>query len=176
MAKQEIAYDAYFQQVNKILGSTGLLLASGRPEKPTNAMAIGWGTLGKVWGRCMWVVLVRPSRFTYQVIEEADDFTVNVPGADLAKAVSYCGSHSGRDQDKLAKAGLGVAPGREVSSGIIEACPINYECQVVGKSDIVPELLVDTVKREFYAQGDYHRVYFGQVLAVYADKKAAARL
>ena len=43
MPKQEIAYDEYFQQVNKILGSTGLLLAAGAPDKPTNAMAIGWG-------------------------------------------------------------------------------------------------------------------------------------
>ena len=176
MAKQEIAYDEYFEQVNKILGTTGLLLASGAPEKPTNAMAIGWGILGKVWGRPMWVVLVRPSRFTYKVIEETGDFTVNVPGADLSKAVSYCGSHSGRDQNKLAELGLGVAAGREVGCGIIEACPINYECQVVGKSDIVPEMLAEAVKREFYAQGDYHRVYFGQVLAAYADKKAAARL
>ena len=30
MPKQEIAYDDYFQQVNKILSSIGLLLAAGR--------------------------------------------------------------------------------------------------------------------------------------------------
>ena len=47
---------------------------------------------------------------------------------------------------------------------------------MVGKSDIVPEMLDEAVKSEFYAQGDYHRVYFGQVLASYADKKAAAGL
>ena len=176
MAKEAMAYDEYFGQVNKILGSTGLLLAAGAPDKPTNAMAIGWGSIGVVWGRCMWVVLVRPSRFTYQLIEETNDFTVNVPSADLAKAVAYCGSHSGRDENKLAKLGLSVAAGQQVNSGVIQSCPINYECQVVGKSDIVPEMLDGAVKKEYYGQGDYHRVYFGQVLAVYADKKAAAGL
>ncbi|NIA06520.1 MAG: flavin reductase family protein [Actinobacteria bacterium] len=176
MNKEKIAYDEYFQQVNKILGSTGLLLAAGSPDKPTNAMAIGWGSLGIVWGRPMWVVLVRLSRFTYQLIEEAGNFTVNVPGTDLDKAVAYCGSHSGKNEDKLAKLELAVVAGGEVSSGVIEACPINYECQVVGKSDIVPEMLAEAVKSEYYGQGDYHRVYFGQILTAYADKKAAAGL
>ena len=176
MNKEKMAYDEYFGQVNKILGSSGLLLAAGGLEKPTNAMAIGWGSLGIVWGRPMWVVLVRPSRFTYELIEESKEFTVNVPSADMAKAVAYCGSHSGRDEDKLAKLGLSVARGQQVNSGVIEACPINYECQVVGKSDIVPEMLAEAVKSEYYGQGDYHRVYFGQVLAAYADKKAAGAL
>ena len=176
MAKQKIAHDEYFQQVNKILGSTGLLLAAGPPEKPTNAMAIGWGTLGIAWGMPMWLVLVRPSRYTYKLIEESGEFTVNVPGADLADAVAYCGSHSGHNEDKLAKLGFTVIAGQQISSGIIEACPINYECRVVGKSDIVSEMLAQPVKSEFYAQGDYHRVYFGHVLGAYADKKAAAGL
>ena len=176
MNKEKMAYDEYFGKVNKILGSMGLLLASGKPEKPTNAMAIGWGSLGIVWGRPMWVVLVRLSRFTYELIEESNEFTVNVPSADMAKQTVYCGSHSGRDEDKLAKLGLSVVAGQEVNSGVIEACPINYECQVMGKSDIVPEMLAEAVKSEYYGQEDYHRVYFGQVLAAYADKKAAAGL
>lgn len=176
MAKEKMAYDEYFKQVNNVLGSSGLLLASGEPGKGTNAMAIGWGNLGIVWGRPIWVVLVRPSRFTYELIEEAGDFTVNVPGQDLAKQTAYCGSHSGRDEDKLATLGLKVAAGKEVSSGVVEACPINYECKVVGKSDIVPNMLDGAVKAEFYGQGDYHRVYFGEVLAAYADRKTAAGL
>ena len=176
MNKEKMAYDEYFGQVNKILGTTGLLLAAGAPEKPTNAMTIGWGSLGIVWGRCMWVVLVRPSRFTYQLIEEANEFTVNVPGTDLAKQTAYCGSRSGRDEDKLAKLGLSVAAGEQVKSGVIEACPINYECQVIGESDVVGGMRADAIKGEYYGEGDYHRVYFGQVVAAYADKKAAAGL
>jgi flavin reductase (DIM6/NTAB) family NADH-FMN oxidoreductase RutF len=176
MNKGKMAYDEYFSQVVEILGSTGLLLAAGEPSKPTNAMTIGWGNLGVVWGRKIWVVLVRPSRFTYKLIEEAGDFTVNVPSKDLAGAVAYCGSHSGRDEDKLAKLGLSVAEGQKVSSGVVNECPINYECRVMGKSDIVPGMLDGAVKDEYYGDGDYHRVYFGEIVACYADRKAAAGL
>ena len=176
MSKEDIAYDHYFPQVNKILSSTGLLLASGHPDRPTNAMTIGWGNLGTTWGLPIWAVLVRPSRFTYDIMEDTGDFTVCVPGPDLAKAVAYCGCRSGRNEDKLAKLGLKVSSAREVTSGVIEACPIVYECKIVGKSDIVPEMLAQSVKADFYPQGDYHRVYFGQVLAAYADKDAAPTL
>lgn len=176
MPKEDIPYDHYFPQVNKILSSGGLFLTSGPPDRPTNAMAIGWGNLGITWGLPVWAVLVRPSRFTYRIMEDTGDFTVCVPGPDLAKGVAYCGSHSGRDEDKLAKLGLKVVPGREVASGVIEACPIVYECKIVGKSDIVPEMLAQSVKADYYPQGDYHRVYFGEVLAAYADKEAAQDL
>jgi hypothetical protein len=42
--------------------------------------------------------------------------------------------------------------------------------------DISPESLVQTVGAEFYATGDYHRIYMGEIVAVYADEDAAERL
>jgi hypothetical protein len=44
------------------------------------------------------------------------------------------------------------------------------------RNDPAPETLTPTVEDEFYAQGDYHRVYFGEIVAVYADEDAAGRL
>ena len=41
---------------------------------------------GSVWGRPTWTVLVRPSRFTYELIEQTGDFTVSVPGPDMEQA------------------------------------------------------------------------------------------
>ena len=38
MNKEKIAYDEYFSQVNKVLGSSGLLLAAGEPGRPTRPM------------------------------------------------------------------------------------------------------------------------------------------
>jgi len=32
------------------------------------------------------------------------------------------------------------------------------------------------VREEFYASGDFHRVYFGEIVAAYADEDAAQRL
>ena len=45
----------------------------------TNTMTIGWGMLGRIWNRQIFMVLVRYSRYTYELIEKADSFTVSIP-------------------------------------------------------------------------------------------------
>ena len=41
---------------------------------------------------------------------------------------------------------------------------------------MAPDTLAQPVQDDFYAQGDYHRVYFGEIVAVYADDDATGRL
>lgn len=72
-----------------------------------NTMTIGWATFGIIWNKPILMVLVRKSRHTHEIIENASDFTVSVPvNKDLKKALSFCGSYSGRDIDKIKEAKL----------------------------------------------------------------------
>ena len=176
MAKVDVGYGDLFHETVHVMTSGGLLLAAQDEQGKPNAMAIGWGTLGSVWGKPLLLVLVRPSRCTYDLIEQTGDFTVNVPPAELAQAVQHCGSVSGRAHDKLPECGLTTAPAREVNAPIIEQCVIHYECRVVHKNDVVPSELVRNIQEGSYANGDYHRIYWGQILATYADLEAAKRL
>lgn len=176
MTKNDIAYPAYFEGVDKVLTSRGLLLACADKSGKPNAMTIGWGTIGSIWSMPMWIVLVRPSRYTYELIERAGDFTVNVPPAGLEKACVHCGTVSGRDHDKFAELKLTAEPGRQVSAPVIAECVINYECRVVHKNDLDPSTLDAQIAQQAYPAGDYHRVYFGQILAAYADCAAAEQL
>lgn len=169
MAKSDVAFSDHFEQFCEGLRRDGLLLVSldegGRP----NAMTIGWATLGIIWGRPMCLVLVRPSRYTYGCIEATGDFTVNVPPLDLAEHVLFCGTKSGRDYDKFAECGFTAAPGREVKSPTIEECALCYECRTVHRNDVIPEQFAPEIVGEFYGAGDFHRVYYGQIVATYAD-------
>lgn len=117
----------------------------------------------------MWIVLVRPSRYTYGLIEKTGDFTVNVPGRGLERACAVCGSASGRDVDKFAECGLTAGKSAGVVSAFIEQCPIHYECKAVHANDILPNRLAPEIAGAFYGSGDYHRVYFGEILGAYAD-------
>ena len=92
----------YLNETLDVLGKPGLLLVSTDADGKPNAMTIGWGTVGIIWGKPIFVVLVRPSRYTYGLMEQTEDFTVNVPSAELREAVAFCGSKSGRDYDKFA--------------------------------------------------------------------------
>ncbi len=162
-----------YAAVVKRLGSDGLLLGSYDAAGKANFMTIGWGTLGIVWGLPMWIVLVRPSRYTYECIEHSGCFTVNVPTPAMAEACAVCGSRSGRDGDKCELAGLTIERGPHVGAPIAERCPIVYECQVVHYNDVAPDTLTTEIIAGAYPAADFHRVYYGKVLAAAAGDVSA---
>jgi flavin reductase (DIM6/NTAB) family NADH-FMN oxidoreductase RutF len=176
MAKLSVRYLDYFAQTIQRMREDGLLLvtlgADGRP----NVMTMGWGTVGSIWSRPIFMVLVRPSRHTYSRLEQVSDFTVNVPPRELAAAASHCGTVSGREHDKFQEMHLTPVPSREVRSPIIQECLVHYECRTLHRNDIVPEALAQAVHDESYPSGNYHRIYFGEIVAAYADEDAAQRL
>lgn len=46
-------------------------------------------------------ISVRPSRYSYEIIEKTGEFVINLTNEKLAKACDYCGVVSGRDVDKF---------------------------------------------------------------------------
>jgi flavin reductase (DIM6/NTAB) family NADH-FMN oxidoreductase RutF len=176
MAKVQVRYTDYFVQTMQRMREDGLLLVSMGADGKANVMAIGWGTMGSIWMRPVFIVLVRPSRYTYSRLEQLGDFTVNVPPRELAAAASHCGTVSGRDHDKFQEMHLTPIPSREVRPPIIKECVVHYECRTLHRNDVAPEALVQAVREEIYASGDFHRIYFGEIVAAYADEDAGQRL
>lgn len=174
MTKIDGRYTDYMMETHKMLGRGGLLLASADDEGKPNAMTIGWATIGFAWNRPIFCVLVRPQTYTYGLIEATGDFTVNVPTPALKDDVLYFGTVSGRDENKFKTRGFTATPGRMVTSPIIEECVIHYECKVVNKNDVLPDMLADEIRDGIYRSLNigFHRIYHGEILAVYADEDA----
>jgi flavin reductase (DIM6/NTAB) family NADH-FMN oxidoreductase RutF len=176
MAKMLVPYLDYFAPTIQHMHAEGLLLVTVGADKKPNVMTIGWGTIGLIWGRPMFVVLVRPSRHSYTLIEQVSDFTVNVLPTDLAAAAKLCGTVSGRNRDKFREAHLTPIPGREVRAPVIEECAVHYECRIASRADLPPDQVMQGVRASYYPQGDFHRIYFGEIAACYADEDAMQRL
>ncbi len=168
MLRQAVPYTYRFADTMQQLVGDGLLLAATKPDGQSNLMTIGWGTIGVIWGRPIFTVLVRPSRFTHEFIEASNEFTVNVPTPEMRQFVLFCGTKSGRDHDKLAEYQMQVHPGEMVSAITLDACPLVYECRVVHKNDLLPDTLDPVIAARMYPRGDFHRVYYGEILATLA--------
>ena len=54
----------------------------------------------------MVMVGIVPSRYTFELIQNSKDYTINIPTEDLLPAVRICGSKSGRDVNKWELANL----------------------------------------------------------------------
>jgi flavin reductase (DIM6/NTAB) family NADH-FMN oxidoreductase RutF len=165
MPKHLISAFDDLSNTTKALGGRGALLIAG--AEPANPMTIGWGLVGPVWGKPTFAVLVRPSRFTYQLMEKATTFSVNVPDETLADAVKLCGTKSGRDIDKVSAAGLTVAPGETLDVPTIEECTVHYECRIVNRSEIDPASMIPEIGGVFYRSGDVHVIYWGTIAGVW---------
>ena len=70
----------------------------------------------------------------------------------------------------MAVLNLSPLPSRRIASPGIAECPLIFECKVIHRNDVLPGELADDVKTEYYSEGDFHRVYFGQILAVSVEQ------
>lgn len=160
----EVKYDKYLNEVYKSMRHGGLFLTTG--DNPYNVMVIGWGGITIFWGKPVFLVPVRKSRYTYEILEQHGEFTVNIPiDNNLSDKLIYCGTNSGRDGNKFEACGLNTKESKQVSPPIIEDCSLFYECSVIYKQDMDPVYLDNTIKDKWYP--DYHTMYYGTILSCY---------
>lgn len=176
MSKTNIEYTTYLDETLSLLVNPGLLLVSQGEDGVPNAMTIGWGTVGVIWGRKIFTVLVRPSRYTFGRLAQSDSFTVNLPSRDLYSAVEFCGTRSGRDYDKFRECEMTVEPSHTIETPGIAESPVVYECQIVHTTDVINASLDPEIVDEKYSTGDFHRVYHGEILHVRAAENAQEKL
>jgi flavin reductase (DIM6/NTAB) family NADH-FMN oxidoreductase RutF len=176
MNRIKVRHTEHFSEVLDALTSRGLLLGAHASGGKPNLMTIGWGTIGAVWGMPIWIVLVRPSRHTFGLIERSGCFTVNVPPASLAAACDLCGTRSGRDVDKFKTFGLTPEQGLRVAAPTVAECPIVYECRTVHTNDVLESRLAKEILSTAYPRGDFHRVYWGEIVETLASPDAAKLL
>ena len=110
-----------------------VLVSCGTMESP-NVLTVAWtGTL------CtqppVTYISLRRERYSYDIIKQSGEFVINLPTAELVRAVDFCGVRSGRNTDKLRQTGLKTAPAFEISAPLIIQSPINLECRV---REIIP--------------------------------------
>ena len=176
MGKLEVGPMDNLPETMAALSNPGLLLVSVDTRGRPNVMTIGWGSIGIYWGKPVFVVPVRTSRYTYGCLTKVGEFTVNVLPRKLAEVAAFCGTVSGRDHDKFKEARLTAAPSLRVRTPIIEEGLLHYECRVVHTNDMDPATMAREMVSRSYPKRDYHRFFFGEIVAVRAEENLRRRL
>ena len=168
----------YLPQIIKEM-QQGILLNTKDGDK-TNAMTIGWGQIGIEWRKLVFTAYVRHGRYTHEILEKTKEFTISVPtdrNPEVAKAIAYCGSRTGRDISKLLDCSLTLVDGIEVKSPAIKEIPLTLECKVIYQQEQDPDRIPAVFREMFYPQQvasdepranrDYHTVYYGEIVNAY---------
>ncbi len=128
-----------------------LLVGSYDREGRANLMTAAWGGICCSRPPCVYVSL-RKATYSYAGLMERRAYTISVPSVDLVAEADYCGTASGKDEDKLARAGLTAVHSDLVDAPYIAECPLVLECRLVNAIEL-----------------GLHTQFVGEVLDVKAD-------
>lgn len=136
-------------------------------EGKVNGMTVSWFQMGHMWRDDVVTVYVRPQRHTYPLINRADTFSLcffeQTPEAK--KQMSYLGSASGKEHDKLAE--CGCTAGYDDLTPYIEQAKWAFICEIIYEQDIDPTGFRDkAIVEKEYAPQDFHRMYVGRIKKV----------
>jgi flavin reductase (DIM6/NTAB) family NADH-FMN oxidoreductase RutF len=129
---------------------TVIVSCVGKTGKP-NATTLAWAMPVSSEPPLV-AISVAPKRHSHSLIEESQEFIINIPTLEQLQATYACGSFSGRSFDKFKKAGLTPIPARKVKAPAIKECVAHIECAVDNQ----------------VAAGD-HTIFVGKILAAYTD-------
>ncbi|MBS4537741.1 flavin reductase family protein [Clostridium sp. D2Q-11] len=163
---RNIKYNEYSQEMLDQL-PRGAFLTTKNEDK-LNTMTIGWGSIGFIWNKPVFMVAVRYSRYTYEMLENAKEFSVSVPlKGNLKEELGICGTKSRREIDKFKVCELTPKESKIIDTPIIDECELHYECKVVYQQTMEPGMLNKEIKDQKYPNYDYHVLYYGEIVASY---------
>ncbi|MBA4390390.1 MAG: flavin reductase [Syntrophus sp. (in: bacteria)] len=145
----------------KLIGSDWMLITAGSRES-FNTMTGAWGGLGIMWEKKVAWCVIRPNRYTYKFVEESPFYTLSFLEEQYRDVLTYCGTKSGRDVNKVAETGLTPVFG-ENTIYFAEARLV-LECKKIYFQDILPKNFLSPEIEEYYPQKDYHRMYVGEII------------
>ena len=151
------------------IGKEWLLITAG-DEKKHNTMTASWGGVGVMWGKNVVSVYIRPQRYTKEFVDGNELFTLSFYDEEFKKALSICGSRSGRNCDKEAEAGL--TPYYVDGTTAFEEANMIFICKKQYHQEMKPENFdVKENDEKWYPDRDYHMMYMAEVLKVLVREK-----
>ncbi|RRD95081.1 flavin reductase family protein [Clostridiales bacterium COT073_COT-073] len=166
MSLKKVEFNRYLKDAVEQLPKGAFLCT--RDGDKENVMAVGWGAFGSMWGRPMAIVTVRPSRYSFEMIEKTGEFTLSIPFNQSQKDnINFCGSYSGREKNKFEEKSIIKGQGQTLDIPIIENCQLFYECRVITKQALSEEMLNQNIREMYYPHGNYHMVYYAEIIDSY---------
>jgi len=145
-----------------LIGNEWMLITAGEPGK-FNTMTASWGGLGHLWDRNVSFCFVRPQRYTFEFMERSTRYSLCFFGHGHRAALNYCGTHSGRDVDKVKAAKLTPLFTAKGTPYFAEARLV-LECRKLYAQFLDESSFVDTsIPGAVYPGKDFHRLYVGEI-------------
>jgi flavin reductase (DIM6/NTAB) family NADH-FMN oxidoreductase RutF len=145
-----------------MIGADCMLICAGKKGGSVNAMTAAWGGLGVMWGKDVAFAVIRPQRFTKEFVDESNTLSLTFFDKGHERMMSYMGSVSGRDEDKIKKMGLTVI--KDGGTPYFEEAQTVLICKKLYAQDMKADCFtVREPDEKWYPAKDYHTLYIAEI-------------
>ena len=144
-----------------LIGDTWMLITNG-DERGYNMMTASWGGLGVLWNKPVALCFIRPQRYTFEFTERNEHFSLSFYAEKYRSALTLCGTKSGRDIHKTEVTNF--TPVFEQAAPYFAEADLVFICKKIHSQFLAPECFVDTSIEKNYNNGDYHKMYVGEII------------
>lgn len=173
MSLERISPNEYSFNPFEKIGREWMLISAFDSKKEgnkINTMTASWGGVGVLWNKNVFFCFIRPQRYTKEFVDNSDTVTLSFFDESKKDALTLCGRVSGRDCDKIEKAGLSAYE-KDGAVFFKEA-----KLTVVGKKLFAQNLSKDAfidpgIIPMHYPAGDFHMMYVCEICDMYVSNE-----
>ncbi|MHA1674661.1 MAG: flavin reductase [Promethearchaeota archaeon] len=162
------------QNFFSLIHHDSFLITAGTPEK-FNMMTAGWGGIGILWNIPVVYLFIRPSRYTYEFVENHTFCTLNFFPSSFKKTINLCGTKSGRDIDKMHVEELSTTEyfysneteNKNGSTVYFNEANLVLICEKIYYQDLNENNIPTSIMQKYYQKGDIHRLYIGKIAKIF---------
>jgi flavin reductase (DIM6/NTAB) family NADH-FMN oxidoreductase RutF len=150
--------------VFSLLDDEWMLITAGKIDS-LNTMTASWGGFGILWNRPVTFIFIRPQRYTLGFVEKHENFTLSFFDQKYKDILSFCGSKSGREVDKIKETGL-VPVESENGSIYFQQARLVIECRKLYTDQVKPgKFIVKEIEKKIYKEKDYHHLFIAEIIS-----------
>lgn len=148
------------------IGKEWALVTAGSKAR-ANTMTVSWGGVGVLWGKNVTYIFIRESRYTKELIDAGEFFSLSFFDEQYKNSLSYCGSHTGKDNNKFEEAGL--TPAFRHSIPYPDEANLVILCKKMAAVPITEDTFLEKdIMNKWYSDKDMHTMYVGEIIEVMA--------
>ncbi|AGK95950.1 flavin reductase family protein [Clostridium pasteurianum] len=157
----EIKPEELNKNLFQIVGTDWMLITAEKDNK-VNTMTASWGGFGVMWGKNVAHIVIRPQRYTKEFIDNSVSFSLSVLDKSFKKQLSYLGTVSGRDEDKISKANLTIE--HSDATPYFQEANLVFICKKLYAQEFKPEFFIESeLDTKWYPDKDYHTLYIAEI-------------
>lgn len=147
------------------LRTSGVFVTCG--IRKSNVMTTHWGSIGVLWNRDVFLLPVRGSKLSNEIIRTNGSFALSVPVKDMRNEIAICDHISGYFVNKFEELHLHPKRARKIDAYVLGECGLIVECKLLSSIDLTKEILTPELNAEMYSFKDYHTLFIGEVVDTY---------